>query len=157
MTTTAEKTQELKEKTKRPIDIARETLMALSNEVKDLVEDGTFPTINTAIMETMYKAGNHKVFNTYMGWRKLGKQVRKGEKAFLLWSKPIEFGKKEAKPEEAEGSDVDFTTPEDEDAMKYYGIVYLFSNAQVDDIHEQEPEPEAEKVEAMLLPTLIYE
>ncbi|HYG40084.1 MAG TPA: ArdC-like ssDNA-binding domain-containing protein [Cytophagales bacterium] len=156
MTTTAEKTQELKgQQKKRPIDIARDTLIALSNEVKDFVEDGTFPTINAAIMETMYKDGKHRTFNTYKGWQKIGKQVRKGEKAFLLWSKPVELGKKEVKPEEAEEVDVDVTTPEDEEAMKYYGIAYLFSNAQVEDIPQPEPEPE--KVEAELLPDLIYD
>ena len=155
MTTTAKETEELKQKNKRPIDEARERLILLSEEVRDLVEDGTFPTVNAAIMETMYKEGNHRVFNTYMGWKKLGKQVRKGEKAFLLWSKPIEFGKKEAKPEETEEADVETTTPEDMDELKYYGIAYLFSNAQVDDIPAQEPQPE--KVETELLPELVYD
>lgn len=154
MTTTAEKTQELKgQQKKRLIDIARDTLITLSNEVKDLVEDGTFPTINAAIMETMYKEGNHRIFNTYMSWKKIGKQVKKGAKAFLLWSKPIRTGEPKQQQEEAEETGEVLLSPEEAE-YKYYGIAYLFSNAQVEDIPQPEPKPE--KVEAMILPALMY-
>ncbi|MGV3598060.1 MAG: ArdC-like ssDNA-binding domain-containing protein [Bacteroidota bacterium] len=155
MTTTAEKTQELKaQQKKRPIEIARDTLITLSNEVKDLVEDGTFPTINAAIIETLYKDGNHRVFNTYMGWKKIGKQVKKGEKAFLLWSKPIRTGEPKQKDTEAEEAEDELLSPEEEAEYKYYGIAYLFSNEQVEDMPPPEPKPE--KVEAVILPALMY-
>ncbi len=151
--TTTEKTEELKAgKTKRPIDIARDTLITLSNEVKDLVEDGTFPTINTAIIETLYKDGNHQTFNTFMRWKKLGKSVKKGEKAFLLWSKPIRTG--EAKQKEEEDTENELLSPEEEAEYKYYGIAYLFSNAQVEDVLK--PEPTTEAVEEAELPALMY-
>ena len=139
-------TQELK--TKRPIEEARERLKLLSLEVKDLVEDGTFDTINTAIMETMYKDRTHRSFDTYMGWKLKGKRVKKGEKAFLLWSKPKNIAKDQPPQEETEENPT-------EDEYRFYGIAYLFSNAQVEDM----PVPETAPVEEPKreLATLPYE
>lgn len=124
------------EQEKRPIDIARESLKLLSLEVKDLVEDGTFFTINDAIMETLYKDNTHREFKSYRQWKKEGYQVNKGEKAYLLWAKPKQI----QKPIE-EG-----TSSEDLDEMlKYFPIAYLFSNAQVDSVEEEaEQEPSEE-------------
>lgn len=155
--TTNEKTEELKtQQNKRPIDIARDTLTTLSNEVKDLVEDGTFPTINTAIMETLYKDGSHHTFNTFMRWKKLGKSVKKGEKAFLLWSKPIRTGEAKQTEETTQNEEAEnvLLSPEEEAEYKYYGIAYLFSNAQVEDIPKTEPQTEMEEVPE--LPALMY-
>lgn len=126
--TTTDKNQK-KEGKKRPIDIARENLKLLSLEVADLVAAGTFLTINDAIMETLYKDNTHREFKSYRQWKKEGYQVRKGEKAFLLWAKPKQI----QKPIE-EGS-----TAEDlEEMVKYFPIAYLFSNAQVDSNEEAE-------------------
>ena len=127
--TTENKTQQKEEKQakekKRPIDIARENLKLLSLEVKDLVEDGTFFTINDAIMETLYKDETHKEFKSYRQWKKEGYQVKKGEKAFLLWAKPKQIQKPIA----------DGTAKEElEEMLKFFPIAYLFSNAQVDEI-----------------------
>lgn len=116
------------EQEKRPIDIARENLKLLSLEVKDLVEEGTFLTINDAIMETLYKDDTHREFKSYRQWKKDGYQVKKGEKAYLLWARPKQI----QKPIE-EGT----TTEEQLDEMlKYFPIAYLFSNAQVENIEE---------------------
>lgn len=149
MTTTAEKTQELKEmKEPRPIELARERLKLLSLEVKDLVDDGTFETINDAIMETLYKSPEHRTFNSFMSWKQQGKKVKKGEKAFLLWSKPKHIPK-ETIPQADESEE-----NKQEDEYKFYGIAYLFSNAQVEDIEapvseEQEPEPQDRQLEPL--------
>jgi hypothetical protein len=135
--TTENKTQEkepIKEK-KRPIDIARENLKLLSLEVADLVEDGTFFTINDAIVETLYKDETHKEFKSYRQWKKEGCQVKKGEKAFLLWAKPKQIQK----------PITDGTAKEElEEMLKFFPIAYLFSNAQVDEI-DGEAEQNKEK------------
>jgi bisphosphoglycerate-dependent phosphoglycerate mutase len=166
MTTTTEKTQELKQKQKnttpRPIELARDTLKTLSEEVKDLVEDGTFPTINEAIMETLYKQGNHKTFNTYMGWQKRGKKVKKGEKAFLLWGRPKDqHGNPVTEDEQTQNKQEEETTEQDptEETYKFFPIVYLFSNEQVEDIvaEEQEENITTEPQEQPQLEPLPYE
>lgn len=128
MTTQATETK------KRPIDEARERLKLLSLEVKDLVDDETFYTINDAIVETLYKDESHRIFKSYRQWKKEGQQVRKGEKAFLLWARPKQIQKPmaEAPPENLE------------EMIKYFPIAYLFSNAQVDPIGE-DSEADAEQ------------
>ena len=132
MTTTEKESKQ----EKRPIDIARENLKLLSLEVKDLVEDGTFFTINDAIMETLYKDEANKEFKSYRQWKKDGYQVNKGEKAYLLWAKPKQI----QKPIEEGKSNEDL-----DEMLKYFPIAYLFSNAQVDSIEEEaEQEPSEE-------------
>lgn len=118
------KTEQKQEK-KRPIDIARENLKLLSLEVKDLVDDGTFFTINDAIMETLYKDDTNKEFKSYRQWKNEGYQVNKGEKAFLLWAKPKQINK----PMEESPTDEEW-----EEMLKFFPIAYLFSNAQVTEI-----------------------
>lgn len=155
MTITTEKTQELKDtKEPRPIDQARERLKLLSLEVKDLVDDGTFETINDAIMETLYKSREHRTFNSFMGWKQQGKLVKKGEKAFLLWSKPKHVPKEPVTDEVNEEADTDHANPTQEE-YRFYGIAYLFSNAQVEDIPQpvnDNPEPELQSKELEPLP-----
>ncbi len=165
MTTTTEKTQELKQKhtTPRPIEVARDTLKTLSEEVKDLVEDETFPTINEAIMETLYKQGNHKTFNTYIGWQKRGKKVKKGEKAFLLWGRPkdqhgnpVTDNNEEHSQEEKDSETTQDPTKEN---FKFFPVVYLFRNEQVENIvaEEQEENTTIELQEKPTLEPLPYE
>ena len=119
---------------KRPIDEARERLKILSLEVADLVADETFFSINDAIVETLYKDEANRMFKSYGQWKKEGYQVRKGEKAFLLWAKPKEIQRPLA---ENKAKELD-------EMMKYFPLAYLFSNAQVDQLNPTE-EQEAEK------------
>lgn len=122
-------TTENTEPKKRPIDEARERLKLLSLEVADLVAQKMFFTINDAIVETLYKDETHRIFKSYRQWKKEGHQVRKGEKAFLLWARPKEIHKPIAEA----------TTAEDlENMIKYFPIAYLFSNAQVDPAGDNE-------------------
>lgn len=128
-------TTQTTETKKRPIDEARERLKLLSLEVADLVEAGTFLTINDAIVETLYKSDAHRQFKSYQQWRKEGYQVQKGEKAFLLWARPKEI----QRPIE-DGK----TAEELDELMKFFPLAYLFSNAQVDPVGEPVEVPEAE-------------
>jgi len=120
---------------KRPIDEARERLKILSLEVADLVEDGTFYSINDAIVETLYKDDTNRMFKSYGQWKKEGYQVRKGERAFLLWARPKQIQRPLA----------DSTAKEElEDMIKYFPLAYLFSNAQVDQVNPPDAQ-EAQK------------
>lgn len=115
---------------------AREMLKILSEEVTDLVEAGTFNSINDAILETLYKNGVHREFKSYREWQRMGFQVRKGEKAFLLWARPKDI---ELQKEEAQEPSI----------VKYFPLAYVFSNAQVEPQEEpntpsEPPEPELE-------------
>jgi len=102
------------------------------------VESGTFLTINDAIIETLCKDQTHREFKSYRQWRKEGFQVKKGEKAYLLWAKPKQI----QKPIEEGTSSEDL-----EEMLKYFPIAYLFSNAQVSTIEESNQEQETENKE----------
>jgi DNA repair protein RadC len=92
-------------------------LLERSNAVKPLVESGEFPTINAAIVETFYKTMGINVLKSFMEWKKEGKHVIKGSKAFPVWGKPV----------------VNQTEQQEQsrDEIRYWPVKYLFSDQQV--------------------------
>ena len=110
MTKIKEKAEETQE---RKINPKREKLKKLSQQVKPLVQDGEFNSVNEALID-LYEDGENTEFHTFHDWKKKGKKILKGSVAFLIWGKP-------RKVEQAE----------DEDEYKYWPVCYLFSNAQV--------------------------
>ncbi len=107
----------------------RTLLQSISNKIAGLVENGDFEKTNDAII-AYYKAQNQEIteFKTFHDWLKQGFAVRKGEKAFLIWGKPLK--KKETeKPQDVPNDAMTFNDLTDK---KYYPICYLFSNLQVE-------------------------
>mgnify|MGYP003527946290 FL=1 len=102
-----------------PIQIKRRVLSELSATLMPLVEAGEYANVNEGLID-MYKNEKHQEFKTYNQWKNEGFNVRKGEKAFNIWAKPLEA----QKPEEN-------ATPEDESSRKFFPLCFLFSNAQV--------------------------
>ena len=92
----------------------RATLKVLTQSLRPKVTSGEFKTINDALLAS-YATAKHTTFNTYEGWAKAGKVVKKNSKPFLVWGAPVE------KP----GSDGEPYT--------YFPVRYLYSNAQVVD------------------------
>ncbi len=99
----------------------RALLKELSESAKMLMEldPDIGDRVNDVILNTMYASAEHSEFNTFKGWMEKGQIVKKGSKAFFIWSKPRKVQKKES--EEGE-----------KDEFKMYGIAHLFSNAQVE-------------------------
>ncbi|MDP1725558.1 MAG: ArdC family protein [Bacteroidota bacterium] len=120
---------------KRPSEIAREQLKDQSEKLKSLVKEGQFETINDALIETVYKNKANQDFKSYKEWKKEGYQVRKGEKAFVLWGRP-----KELSPEQlAENKNPELNKDNEKEVPTFYPMAYVFSNAQVD-VKEREIE-----------------
>lgn len=99
----------------------RKELSELSRAVAPLVEQGQFENINSAIIQTIYKKEGHEEFKTFDQWKEQGFSVKKGEKAFYIWAKPLN-----ALKEEKEGA-----APETEEGAKFFPLCFLFSNKQV--------------------------
>ena len=116
MENTTNKTKTVNEK--------RSLLVSLSKAVEPLVEMGKYDKINDAIINEFYKDGENLEFNTFKGWKEKNLIVKKGSKGFSIWSKPIKGKKKE--------SDEEIT---DENGRKFFGMAYLFSNAQVEPLN----------------------
>lgn len=100
------------------IYLKRDVLKKLSREVKPLIDEGKFKTINEAILNEFYKKDGNETFRTFDQWKQAGFKVKKGERAFLLWAKPV-------------GN-------EESDEPKFYPIVFLFSNLQVEEFKKGE-------------------
>lgn len=109
----------------RKVNEKRQELKALSKGVGILIKAGAVDSINEGLIE-IYTKGDHKEFKSYRQWQADGMQVKKGEKAFLLWAKPKGFAKIEDKAETAENED------------KFFPIAYVFSNAQVEPVKIKE-------------------
>ena len=90
----------------------------MSKTAKQIVKatDGE-KTVNEILIE-WYTNEKHEEFHTFWDWKKLGYKVKKGARAFFIWSK-----KRKAKEKQED---------KDEEEYSFYGIAYLFSNAQVE-------------------------
>ncbi len=102
----------------------RQQLSELSTTVKPLVTSGQFDNVNEAVIETFYRKEGNTEFNTYKQWKEKGFQVRKGEKAYFVWAKPL------AALQAEQGKETD------EDSRKYFPLCFLFSNRQVEPIKQ---------------------
>jgi len=105
----------------------RAYLHKLSQQAKEFIESGEAETVNEGL-KMIYAENGHRNLKTFKEWLKVGKAVRKGEKALLLWGKPL----REQKDQEPK--------PEDQDDRDFYPIAYVFSSSQV--------EPKKERVAA---------
>jgi hypothetical protein len=97
----------------------RNLLKKLSEQAKLKIElQGLDKKVNEVLIQ-FYTNETHKEFKTFKGWMKDNKKVKKGEKAFFVWSKKLK-GTEKAKDQE------------DDKEFKFFGMAYLFSNAQVE-------------------------
>jgi hypothetical protein len=97
----------------------RAELKELSQPLRILMKEGAIESINEGL-KNMYRNGGHSVLNTIRQWNRQGKQVKKGEKALLLWAQP-----KHVQRVNEETTEVD--------EFDYWPICYVFSNTQVTD------------------------
>lgn len=75
-------------------------------------------TVNEVLIAS-YMDKNHQAFKTFKDWEAEGMMVKKGAKAFCVWSKPIEVVKESEDENEAA------------EEFEYYGIAHVFSNYQI--------------------------
>ena len=79
--------------------------------------------INDVLIE-MYSNDIHQEFSTFKGWKEKGFKVKKGSKGFFIWSKPLKGNKNKEQTEPK--------TKDEKDTFKFFGVAYIFSNAQVE-------------------------
>ncbi|MFL0137712.1 ArdC-like ssDNA-binding domain-containing protein [Tenacibaculum maritimum] len=101
----------------------RDLLKDMSNTAKLMLEinPDAGENVNDIIINKMYKGAEHTEFNTFKGWKEKGLIVKKGSKAFFIWSKPRKVEKKKDTVKEG-----------DKDNYKMFGVAHLFSNSQVE-------------------------
>lgn len=72
-----------------------------------------------------YESLGYSDFKTFRQWKQEGKQVKKGEKAFLLWARPVDRLKKEEA--ESQGKEA----PAAEEGPDFFPLCYVFAASQV--------------------------
>lgn len=98
----------------------KQLLKSLSVEAKAIIEREAPDLRVNDILLQMFKNDTHQEFHSFWDWKKQGYKVKKGEKAFFIWSK------KRTATEKAK------TEAEDDKEFKFFSLAYLFSNAQVE-------------------------
>lgn len=101
-------------------DEKKQLLKSLSIEAKAIIENEAPDLKVNDILIEFYKNDEHQEFENFWQWQKKGFKVKKGEKAFFVWSKK-RTGTEKAKNEN-----------EDDKEFEFFSIAYLFSNAQVE-------------------------
>ncbi|MFA9219671.1 MAG: ArdC-like ssDNA-binding domain-containing protein [Sediminibacterium sp.] len=107
---------------KTTIQEKRQQLKDMSQQVKPLVKQELFDNVNEAVIATFYRTEGNTEFHTYRQWKEKGFQVRKGERAFFVWAKPLNA------LQEEQGKETD------EESSRYFPLCFLFSNLQVEPI-----------------------
>lgn len=103
--------------------LKRQGLSDLSRVIKMGIAAGIYESVNEGLIET-YKQEGHTEIHSFKQWLKLGKVVKKGEKALLLWGEPRKGGKQEQPSEPGA----------DNDEYKFFPLAYVFSNLQVESL-----------------------
>ena len=108
----------------------KELLVLLPSEIKKAMELGECEceNVNAGLLD-IYTNKEHRTFETFHNWKKKGFKVKKGSKAFFIWSKPMKSKKNNTNEE---SKDVDKEKDQLEKQYKFYAMAYLFSNAQVE-------------------------
>ncbi len=111
----------------RKPNIRKQELVELSAKLKVLVDLGNFKSLNDALI-WHYKSQNPDitVFHTFNNWLLQGYKVKRGEKGYALWTKPI---LKKVSPEQPNPEN-----PQEQQQYKFFGIFYVFSNLQVEKV-----------------------
>lgn len=112
-----EKREQLKAISIKAVELKENLLHECKND-KEIQQINAL-TVNEIIIENFYKNKKNQIFKTYRQWQEEAKQVKKGEKAFLVWGKPRNIN-----PEDEHES-------EDDEKETFYPVSYLFSNNQV--------------------------
>ena len=95
----------------------RDTLKKLSQQVKPLVDQGQFNTVNEALIEIMYRQYGEK-YQKFTDWKAQGYTILKGSKGFPVWAQPLKITRKKEESEQDEEGE-------------YFPICYLFNENQV--------------------------
>jgi antirestriction protein ArdC len=113
----------------------KERLINLSNLYRSSVhkktdEENLCMNCNEFVLKTYTKETNAQDWKTFKAWKKAGFKVKKGEKGFPIWSKPIETKAKTEQTTEGFANSENFRKNE----YSFFAVAYLFNNLQVDKI-----------------------
>jgi len=80
--------------------------------------------------------GKDTEFNTYQGWKKNGRQVKKGEKAFLFWGRPLDLDADDPKHVQNQAPENKHTEDDEESGNAFYPLSFLFAKEQTMEVKD---------------------
>lgn len=107
----------------------REELQSLGNPKFDDL------SINDVLVMMYQKDTGAKMFKTYNDWKKAGFQVKKGEKSYRIWGKPI---KAKIKDQSAENQD-------EERKYQFWPMCALFNENQIERLEDKPEENDSDQ------------
>lgn len=132
----------MKSQSNKQIDLRRAALIELSVKARAYREEQLHKAeteqqllfwssirINDIIAGWYRETSGATEFRTFAQWKADGYNIKKGSKAFILWSKK----KSVTKPGEATEKN---TEPSEETAYEFFPIAYLFSDLQVEKVQK---------------------
>ena len=107
----------IKEKRAILSELSRQAKKIQQQLIEEFDGKGDFfvPRVNDILLQ-MYAGETQAEFKTFNEWKKQGKTVKKGEKAWVIWSKPRKVEK-----------EVD----EQKEEYEMFGLCFMFSETQV--------------------------
>lgn len=102
----------------------REELILLSNNLKDLVDNGVYENMNKALISYYKQTYNLTSLKGFEQWNSEGFIIKKGSKGYKIWGKPRNFTDKQTDKDKTEEQT-------DKNEPYFYPIAYLFSEKQV--------------------------
>jgi hypothetical protein len=120
--------EKIKQKRKVLAHLSQQAKEIREGLVKQAIESGNnnaalnaaSRTLNSIIIEFFYKKSGHDDFRTFKEWSRDGKRVKKGEKGFIIWGRPLGVIKQEREE------------PTSEEDNKFFPVSHLFSNMQIE-------------------------
>ena len=103
---------------------SRQALRALCNSLQAAAKAAAIEETPNELLRKYYAQAGHAVLRTFQEWKRAGYNIRKGEKALLLWGrpKPSRLAKEAAKQA---------GKTEEEAENDFFPLAYLFSNQQI--------------------------
>lgn len=111
----------------------REYLRGLSRPLQELVRAGELESVNAGLV-AIYAEQGHRELRTIRQWNELGKRVKRGERALLLWGKPTAGrGDGDAGDAGVVVAGGDSGDSSDDDVLgRFFPMCYVFSAKQVE-------------------------
>lgn len=105
-------------KKKQSVADKRKFLVGLSKGIQMLVKDGVYDSVNEGLLDFYAEdLPEGTEFKSFKGWKKAGKQVKKGERGYLLWGRPQKLEDK---------------NKEEKEEFEFFPLAYVFSSLQVE-------------------------
>jgi hypothetical protein len=111
--------------TKTKLQEKREYLKELSSGLRILKKEGAIDSINEGLKE-IYAQDGHIELKTLRQWNKVGKRVKKGESALLLWAQPKKINTPNPNNQTEQSNE--------EDQMNFFPLCFVFSNKQIQEV-----------------------